>query len=218
MERLRRDIGWWLRYVPRLIGHFRNRRQLGQSVGPALRSARERLRQSRSGLQRAPRSPPWARRCTSTTPTRSYCSSSTGHHRCAARKERSSCRPERWWPFPGGRQAPTVWLPLQRSRSPPRGLHDQPPRRRRVPGHACDASRSRRSSPGISAPRRRPPNDRRRRSDAGGGRPRRLTCRALLNHDERFCTAIVEFRTTALATSDLHQFGWRRAICLGPVQ
>jgi hypothetical protein len=56
MERLRRDIGWWLSYIPRLIGHFRNRRQLGQSVGPALRSARERMRQSRSGLQRSPRS------------------------------------------------------------------------------------------------------------------------------------------------------------------
>jgi hypothetical protein len=56
MERLRRDIGWWLSYIPRLIGHFRSRRQLGQSVGPALRSARERMRQSRSGLQRSPRS------------------------------------------------------------------------------------------------------------------------------------------------------------------
>ena len=33
MERLRRDIRWWLSYIPRLIGHFRNRRQLGQSVG-----------------------------------------------------------------------------------------------------------------------------------------------------------------------------------------
>ena len=57
MERLRRDIGWWLSYIPRLIGHFRNRRQLGQSIGPALRSARERMRQSRSGLQKSPRSP-----------------------------------------------------------------------------------------------------------------------------------------------------------------
>ena len=36
MERLRRDIGWWLSYIPHLIGHFRKRRQLGQSVGPAL--------------------------------------------------------------------------------------------------------------------------------------------------------------------------------------
>ena len=31
--------------------------KLGQSVGPALRSARERMRQSRSGVQRSPRSP-----------------------------------------------------------------------------------------------------------------------------------------------------------------
>ena len=30
MERLRRDIGWWLSYTPRLIGHFlENRRRLG---------------------------------------------------------------------------------------------------------------------------------------------------------------------------------------------
>jgi hypothetical protein len=42
-----RDIKWWLNYIPRFIGHFKNRRQLGQSIGPALRSARERMRQSR---------------------------------------------------------------------------------------------------------------------------------------------------------------------------
>ena len=47
MERLRRDIGRRLNYIPRLIGHFKNRRQLGQSVGAALRSARIRMRQSR---------------------------------------------------------------------------------------------------------------------------------------------------------------------------
>jgi len=57
MERLRRDIEWRLKYIPRLNGHFRKRRQLGQSVGPALRSARERMRQSRSEVQRSPRSP-----------------------------------------------------------------------------------------------------------------------------------------------------------------
>jgi hypothetical protein len=33
MERLRRDVEWWLSYIPRLVGHFRNRRQLGQSSG-----------------------------------------------------------------------------------------------------------------------------------------------------------------------------------------
>ena len=60
-------------------------------------------------------------------------------------------------------------------RSLPRCLHDQPPRRRRVPRHRRDARRPRRAAPGLSARRRRASNARHHRSDAGGCRPRRLT-------------------------------------------
>ncbi len=52
---------------------------------------------------------PSARRCTSTTPTRSYCSSSPGRRRCAVQTGRSSCRPARWSPSLGARQVPIAW-------------------------------------------------------------------------------------------------------------
>jgi len=34
----------WLSYIPRLIRHYKHRRQLGQSAGHAFRSARQRTR------------------------------------------------------------------------------------------------------------------------------------------------------------------------------
>ena len=51
----------------------------------------------------------WARRCTSTTPTRSYCSSSPGRSRCAVRTGRSSCRPAPWSRSLGATQVLIVW-------------------------------------------------------------------------------------------------------------
>lgn len=47
MSGLRRGILRWLAYVPRFRRHFRNRRQLGQSVAEALKSARIRMRSYR---------------------------------------------------------------------------------------------------------------------------------------------------------------------------
>ena len=44
MSGLRQGIGRRLTYTPRFIHHFKQRRQLGQSVGQAFRSARERMR------------------------------------------------------------------------------------------------------------------------------------------------------------------------------
>jgi hypothetical protein len=37
-------MGRWLSYIPRLIRHYKHRRQLGQSAGHAFRSARQRTR------------------------------------------------------------------------------------------------------------------------------------------------------------------------------
>ncbi len=47
MSRLPRGLGRWLTYIPRFIRHFRNRRQLGQPIGLAVRSTRERMRSYR---------------------------------------------------------------------------------------------------------------------------------------------------------------------------
>ena len=44
MSGLRQGVGRRLPYIPRFIHHFKQRRQLGQSVGQAFRSARERMR------------------------------------------------------------------------------------------------------------------------------------------------------------------------------
>ena len=44
MSGLPQGVGHRLTYIPRFIHHFKQRRQLGQSVGPAFRSARERMR------------------------------------------------------------------------------------------------------------------------------------------------------------------------------
>ncbi len=52
---------------------------------------------------------PLARRCMSTTPTRSYCSSSLARSHCAVRTRRRSYRPARWSRFLGARQVPIVW-------------------------------------------------------------------------------------------------------------
>jgi len=47
MSGLRRAVWRWLAYIPRFIRHFKNRRHLGQPVGLALRSTRERMRSYR---------------------------------------------------------------------------------------------------------------------------------------------------------------------------
>jgi hypothetical protein len=44
MSALRQGVGRRLTYIPRFIHHFKARRDLGQSIGQASRSARERMR------------------------------------------------------------------------------------------------------------------------------------------------------------------------------
>jgi hypothetical protein len=44
MSGFRQGVEHRLIYIPRFIHHFKQRRQLGQSLGPAFRSARERMR------------------------------------------------------------------------------------------------------------------------------------------------------------------------------
>jgi hypothetical protein len=47
MSESRQGVTRRLTYIPRFIHHFKQRRQLGQSVGQASRSARERMRHYR---------------------------------------------------------------------------------------------------------------------------------------------------------------------------